>query len=68
MLTSYKDLPSLAGRVLQRPTMARHTAHDAVQHLLKIRAGKGLDPNAHVPRAIVRDLEAATKVLFQLFP
>lgn len=48
--------------------MARHTAHDAVQHLMKIRAGKGLDPNAHVPRAIVRDLEAATKVLFQLFP
>jgi hypothetical protein len=42
--------------------MAGDPRRDAIQHLLNIRAGKGLDSNTHVPQAIVRDLEAAIKV------
>ncbi len=42
--------------------MAGDSRRDANQHLLNIRASKGLDTNSHVPQAIVRDLEAATKV------
>jgi hypothetical protein len=35
---------------------------DAIKHLTTIGASKGLDPNVHIPQAIVNDLEAAVKV------
>jgi hypothetical protein len=42
--------------------MVGDSRRDAIQHLLNIRASKGLDHNSHVPQAIVKDLEAAIKV------
>jgi hypothetical protein len=49
---------------LQKSSLTNSNAgrQDAVRHLTTIGANKGLDPNVHIPQAIVNDLEAAVKV------
>lgn len=48
--------------------MADNNAQNAKQHIQNIRAGNGLDANIHVPKAIIRNLEAASKVFVFLHP